>query len=127
MTTISASTHDERPPGLVAIWFPIIGPLAAWAIHLVGEAALVRPAQTHSWVIWWMHALSAAMVTVAIAGGLVGYRLARAGEFVEDGERSGTSEGRTAFLGWMGLYSAAFNAALIVAEEAIIVWVHVHA
>ncbi|MGE0000178.1 MAG: hypothetical protein AB7L17_08820 [Ilumatobacteraceae bacterium] len=127
MTATAASTQRHDEPGLFAIWFPIIGPLAAWAIHLVGEAALVRSAQTHSWVIWVMHGLSAVLAAVAIAGGVIGYRLGRLGREVEGGERSGTPEGRTAFLGWLGLYSAAFNLGLILAEEAIIIWVHVHA
>jgi hypothetical protein len=87
----------------------------------------VRSAQQHDWVIWVMHALSAVLALVAIVGAVVGYRLARAGRRVEGGEESGTAEGRTAFLGWLGVSSALFNLGLILAEEAIIIWVHVHA
>jgi len=114
-------------PSLVAIWFPIIGPLAAWAVHLVGESALVRSAQQHSWVMWAMHGLSLLMAAVALAGIFVAYRLTCVGTLVEDGDRSGAAEGRIAFMGYLGLYAAAFNLTLIAAEEAIIVWVHVHA
>jgi hypothetical protein len=126
MSTTAVGTRP-RHPGLIAIWFPIIAPLAAWAIHLVGESALVRSAQQHHWVVWVMHGLSAVLAAVAVAGIAVAYRLTRAADHLEEGSRAGTAEGREAFMGWLGLYAAAFNLTLILAEELIIVWVHVRA
>ncbi|HEY0521204.1 MAG TPA: hypothetical protein VGC84_17070, partial [Ilumatobacteraceae bacterium] len=64
---------------------------------------------------------------VALAGMAVAYRLAKAGDGVEGGQRSGSAPGRTAFMGWIGLYAAGFNFLLIAGEEAIIIWIHVHA
>jgi len=126
MSTTAVATR-RRHPGLIAIWFPIIGPLAAWAIHLVGESALVRSAQQHHSVVWAMHALSAVLAAVAVVGIAVAYRLTRAADHIDEGARAGTREGRIAFMGWLGLYAAAFNLTLILAEELIIVWVHVRA
>jgi hypothetical protein len=127
MTAVTAPPERRDEPGLFAIWFPIIAPLAAWAIHLVGEAALVRSAQQHDWVMWAMHGLSVVLAAVALSGAAVAYTLTRRGREEEGGEQAGTVEGRTAFLGWLGFYSAVFNLGLILAEEAIIIWVHVHA
>ena len=126
MNTTALSTRRHRR-WLVAVWFPIIGPLAAWAIHLVGEAALVRSAQDNSSVIWLMHGLSVVLGSVALCGMVVAYRLTRVGDAVPDGDRSGTAEGRTAFMGWLGLYAATFNFLLIAAEETVIIWVHLRA
>jgi hypothetical protein len=123
--TAAPASGDRR--WLFAVWFPILGPLAAWAVHLVAESALVRSAQQHDWVIWVMHGLSVVLGAVAVAGIVVAYGLTRAGDHVDTGERSGSAESRSAFLGWLGLYAAAFNLLLIAGEEAIIVWVHVHA
>jgi hypothetical protein len=127
MSTLPMTPVDEQEPTLFALWYPIIGPLAAWGVHLVGESALVRSAQTHHWVIWAMHGLTVAMGLAAALGIVIAYRLTRAGHDVEGGQRSGAAAGRTAFMGWMGLYTAAFNLLLIVGEELVIVWVRLHA
>jgi hypothetical protein len=127
MSAVPFTSTPHREPGLFAVWYPIIGPLAAWGIHLVGESALVRAAQKHHSVIWAMHGLTAAMGLAALIGIVIAYRLTRAGEGVEGGERSGTTAGWTAFMGWIGLISASFNFLLIVAEELVIVWVKLHA
>jgi hypothetical protein len=44
-----------------------------------------------------------------------------------DGEGAGTVEGRTEFIGWLGVYVAAFNLALIIAEGLYIVGIDRHA
>jgi hypothetical protein len=124
---MSGADHPSDEPGLFAVWFPIVGSIAAWAVHLVGEASLVRSAQTHPWVVWAMHGLTVACAAVAVACVVVALRLTRLGGRVHGGSESGTMEGRASFLGWLGVYVASFNLALILAEELIILGVHRHA
>jgi len=120
------STHEHRK-WLFLVWYPIIGPLAAWAVHLVLEASLVRSAQKTDWVVWLMHGITAVLAGVAISGILVAIYVIRMGDKPLESEESGTAPAQTAFLGWLGLVSASFNLLLILAEEAIITWVHLHA
>jgi hypothetical protein len=120
------SQHDHRR-WLVTVWYPIVVPLAAWAVHLVAEASLVRSAQKYDWVVWLMHGISVVLAAVAASGIVVAWHLIRTGDRPLESEQSGSPEGRAAFLGWLGLTAASFNLALILAEEAIIIWVHVHA
>lgn len=117
----------HRSPGLFTIWFPIVGSIAAWAIHLVGEASLVRSAQLHPWVVWVMHGLTVATGAIAVACIAIAWRATRLGARVHGGERSGAMEGRASFLGWVGVYVASFNLALILAEELIILELNRHA
>jgi hypothetical protein len=117
----------HRSPGLFAIWFPIVGSIAAWAVHLVGEASLVRSAQVHPWVVWVMHGLTVATAAVCVACIAIAWRSTRLGARVLGGERSGAMEGRASFLGWLGVYIASFNLALILAEELIILELNRHA
>lgn len=127
MSAVPITSTRRHPPSLFALWYPIIGPLAAWGIHLVGESALVRAAQKRHSVIWAMHGLSAAMGASALVGIVIAYRLTRAGTTADGGESSGTTAGWTAFMGWLGLISASFNFLLIIAEELVIVWVKLRA
>jgi hypothetical protein len=120
------SQHEHRK-WLFTVWYPIVAPLAAWAVHLVAEAALVRSAQKDDWVIWVMHGLSAVLAAVAASGIVVAVSLIRAGDKPLESEESGDAAARSAFLGWLGLVASSFNLLLILAEEGIITWVHVHA
>ena len=74
-----------------------------------------------------MHGLSVVLGSVALCGMVVARRLTHFADDVPDGDRSGTAEGRIAFMGWLGLYAATFNFLLIAAEEIVIIWVHLHA
>jgi uncharacterized membrane protein YozB (DUF420 family) len=124
---VDVVSQREHRKWLFGVWYPIIVPLAAWAVHLVAESALVRSAQKDDWVVWLMHGISAVLAAVALSGIVVAWSLIRAGDRPLESEQSGTAQARSAFLGWLGLYAAGFNLLLILAEEGIITWVHVHA
>jgi hypothetical protein len=105
-------------------WFAVGAGVAMWAVHLVGEASLVRLAQKHSGVVWAMHALTAGTALVTLVALLLSIRYAR---WDDAHEGDGTPAGRTRFLGLLGVIFNVANLLLILAEGLYVVVVERHA
>ena len=100
----------------ITSWFPIVGSIAAWAVHLVALASLVRytcNAPAHAWTL---HAFTAGCLVVAGAALLFAIRLARAG----------AARSRDVFLGQVSVLVVVINIALIALEEVYVVALHGH-
>lgn len=110
----------------IGVWFAVfIGPIGAWAAHLVAVTSLARASCTHTWAGTLSHVVTAITLAVALACMALSWRLVRAGG--EDAhEDAHDPPGRVRFLGLVGLGIGAFNVALIVLEEVYIVAFHGH-
>jgi len=129
MTTASPAERVEREGPIrraVGVWFAVfIGPIGAWAVHLVAATSLVRASCTHPWAETLSHVITAVTLAVALGCMALSWRLVRAGG---DAASEGAHDppGRVRFLGLLGLGIGAFNVALIVLEEVYIVAFHGH-
>ena len=97
-------------------WFPLVGSIAAWAVHIVALASLVQLTCNTSGREWVLHAITAACLGVAAAALVLAVRLAR---------RVDSREG-LAFFGRVSVLVAGINIALIVLEEVYVVAFHGH-
>ena len=109
----------------IGVWFAVfIGPIGAWAVHLVASASLVKASCAHTWAETAMHLVTAVTLTIALVCMALSWRLLRAGDDAD--ESAHDAPGRVRFLGLLGLGIGAFNVALIILEEVYIVAVHGH-
>jgi hypothetical protein len=97
-------------------WFPIVGSIGAWAVHLVALASLVRYTCNAPAKAWTLHAVTIGCLVVAGAALVLAVRLMRAGA----GRR------RDVFLGQVSALVALINIALIALEEVYVVALHGH-
>jgi hypothetical protein len=105
---------------MTALWYGFsVGP-AAWAAHLVGDAALVRYACNDRGVHWWLHGLTVATAVPTIIGLAICLRVAQS---ISDPEDAPSPEGRTRFLAIVGAYTAAISLALILLEGAYVFFI----
>ena len=101
-------------------WYALVAPILLWAVHIVGEAALIPLACEHGSLHWLLHGLTAA-TAVATAGAMaVSWTFVRTGR---DDEAAGTVIGRTRFLGMLGLVIGAANLALILLEGSYVLFI----
>ena len=118
------SEHSEHEHyglrGVVLLWFPVVGPIAAWAVHLVYLASIVQFTCNAPSSTWTIHAMTVAMVAVAGLATYLSWRLTRVAA-AEDG--TGVA-GRHLFLGRLGLIIGAVNIAVILLEELYVVGLH---
>jgi len=63
---------------LPIVWFAAVLPIAMWAVHLTGSAAIAHEQCTHSSLTWVLHGLTVVTGLVCIACGLVGWSVWRA-------------------------------------------------
>jgi hypothetical protein len=116
------TTATPEPPWRSAIsgglvrWFPIVGSIGAWAVHIVALAALARYTCTAPGREWVLHAITAGCLAVALLALLLSIRLARV-----DHDRRGE-----AFLGRVSILVVTANIALIALEEVYVVALHGH-
>jgi hypothetical protein len=106
--------------GIVLLWFPIVGTIAAWAVHIVGIAALTRYTCNASGSDWMVDALTVGCVLVAAVGTWLAWRLMR----VSAAEDGADVAGRHLFLGRFGVLVGATNLLVIVLEHVYFVGLH---
>lgn len=97
----------------IRTWYPIVGPIAAWAVHLVTDTALVRLSCLHPGAVWAMHAVTALTALATVVAMVMAWSMVRDNR---DDEGRGTPSGRTRFLGLFALIVGGFNLALILLE-----------
>lgn len=97
--------------------FALTGGVAAWAIHLVGLAALAAPACEHG-LTWIQHALTGVTAVITIGSIAAGARLlpARGHGDARPGAEGPVSGERTRFLGFLAIAFGVASLALILLE-----------
>jgi hypothetical protein len=124
MTTTTDQAIDGREaPGAVWLWTVSLAGIALWTVHVLVEVSLVPFSRHHHDVVWFMHGFTVLLAALALAAMVLSWRIARDARAPEE---SASPAGRSAFLGWFGLYSNAFNFVLIVVEGLYIgiLWTH---
>jgi hypothetical protein len=124
MTTTMTSPSANRGAQGVLPWFAVSAGIGMWAVHLVGEASLVRLSQLHPGTVWAMHALTAGTALVTLVALALSIHYAR---WDDAREGDGTPAGRTRFLGLLGVIFNVTNLVLILFEGLYIVVVARHA
>ena len=117
-TTRRSHTARSAIRAAATVWFPLVGGIAAWAVHLVFLAAFVRYSCNAPGSAWAMHAVTAATVMVTVAALVLARRLGRDVTTDDDdvvGER---------FLGQLALLVGAISLLLIVVEEIYVIAFH---
>jgi hypothetical protein len=113
------SSVISRPP-MTALWYGFsVGPVA-WAIHIVGDAALVRYACNDPRHHWWLHGLTVATAVPTLIGLAICMGVARRIAATEDAP---SVDGRTRFLAVVGAYLAGISLALILLEGVYVLFI----
>jgi hypothetical protein len=110
--TVDDGPADARIASSTALWFGVLGPAAIWFARL-GVSYLVVPYACVHGATWWLHAVSAVTLAATAAAGLVAWSALRRARGAAPADRVAA---RTRFLARTGLLSAAFFAAVIIAE-----------
>jgi hypothetical protein len=113
MTETRAHAEYYGLRGVLYLWFPIVGPIAAWTVHILYISSIARFTCTDPTATWTIHAVTAATLIVAGAATLLAWRLTR----VSGPEDADDVAGRHLFLGRLGLAIGAVNILVIVLEE----------
>jgi hypothetical protein len=117
MTTAAPEpTWRSAISGGVTRWFPIVGSIGAWAVHLVALASLVRYTCNSPSDAWTLHAVTVGCLVVAGAALVFALRLTRAG----------VDRSRDVFLGHVSVLIVVINIVLIALEEVYVVAFHGH-
>jgi hypothetical protein len=107
-------------PAMTALWYGFaVGP-AAWAAHLMGQAAFVRYACNDPEWHWALHLMTAVTAVPTIAGMVICLGMARR---IADAEDAGTAPGRTRFLALLAAFTAAISLALILLEGSYVLFI----
>ena len=97
----------------VRVWYPLVGGVVAWMIHLVFFAGFVRFTCTAMGYLWAMHLVTVACLAVTGAALLLSVALTR-----QEGREDEPNEGgRLQFLGRLGVIVGVASALLIGLEE----------
>jgi hypothetical protein len=108
-------------PAMTALWYGFsVGPVA-WAVHIVGDAALVQWSCNDPRWKWTLHALTIATAIPTAIGLAICVGIARQ---ARDPEDAATPGGRTDFLAKVGALSAAISLALILLEGSYVLFLH---
>jgi hypothetical protein len=99
--------------GVVFLWFPFVGPIAAWTVHVLYIASIARFTCNEPASSWTTHAVTVACLVVAGAGTFLAWRLSR----LDTDEAGNTTAGRHLFLGRLGIIVGLTNILVIVLEE----------
>jgi hypothetical protein len=106
--------------GMTALWYGFaVGPVA-WAVHIIGDAALVRYACNDPNMHWWLHGLTVITAVPTVIGLVISMGVARSIGVAEDDP---SPEGRTRFLAVVGAYTCAISLALILLEGAYVFFI----
>jgi hypothetical protein len=123
MTTTMPTPSANRGAQGALPWIALVAGIAMWAVHLTGEASLVRLAQLHPGVVWAMHGLTAFTALVTFIALLISIHYAR---WDDAHEGDGTPAGRTRFVGLLGVLFNVVNLMLILLEGLYVVVVERH-
>jgi hypothetical protein len=99
--------------GVVFLWFPIVGPIAAWAVHVLYIASIARYTCNVPSSNWTTHAVTAACLAVCAVALFLAWRLTH--HAVDEGADS--TAGRHLFLGRLAIIVTIVNILVIVLEE----------
>ena len=95
------------------VWYPLVGAVAAWMVHLVFFAGFVRFTCTAMGYLWAMHALTVVCLGLTALALVLSVALTRS-----DGREDQPDEaGRLQFLGRLGIIVCVAGALLIGLEE----------
>ncbi|MDQ1374633.1 MAG: hypothetical protein QOJ09_1971 [Actinomycetota bacterium] len=114
-------TGIARPrPAMTALWYGFsVGPVT-WAIHIVGDAALVQYACNATRWHWTLHALTLATAIPTAIGLAICLSIARR---IPDPEDAASPAGRTDFLAKVGALTSAISLALILLEGSYVLFI----
>jgi len=107
--------------GGLPMWLAITIGIWAWTIHMFFLASTAELACRHHSFEWVMHAATAGLIAVTLAGVAVCLKMVRS---TQDSEEAATVGGRNHFLGLVGLISNAFNIGLILLEGIYVPFLH---
>jgi hypothetical protein len=111
----------ERAEATSVLWWIIFGSIALWLAHVGSEVSLVRYSTTHHGIKWLMNGLTVGLLALSGSATFVAWRIAAAHRADESHV---SPEGRTVFLGWLGVFVAAVNSVLILVEGIYLVALH---
>jgi hypothetical protein len=97
----------------VEVWFPVLGGIGAWTVHLMFLASWA-PHGCRTGQRWPMHLATLVLSLVTIAAGVLGARLIRVGGQADTEDASGA--GRLRFLGELAVLIDIISLALILLE-----------
>ncbi len=100
---------DEGPK----LWLITFGTIGLWLIHVGTEISLAGYSGTHHRVEWVMNALTFLLAALAALTTFAAWRVV--GRHPQD-EGHVSPDGRTAFLGWLGVFIGIVDVVLIVLE-----------
>ena len=98
-------------------WYPIVGTIAMWMIHLISLSSLTRLTCTTPDRLWWLHLITIVTGVGALIGIGLGYQLMQVA-VIDDSADS--DAGRRRFIGLLGVIVAAANLLLILGEEGMV-------
>ena len=113
MTTVERLESASPLQRGLLVWYPAVGSIGAWIVHLVALASAARWAEDthHMWVLHILTAVCAAATVIAL---LLAHRLTVAARGASD--EALEDAGQLLFLGHLGLLVGAINLALILLE-----------
>ncbi len=94
------------------VWFAVIAGIAAWVVHLVVLASLVRFVHNNGF-FWLFYVGNGVAIVITVAAGWLSWLVVQSSDESED---AGTPGGRRKFLGYFALLINGINLLLIVAE-----------
>ncbi len=103
------------------IWIVTYGTIVLWLIHVGVEISLAGHGRGRPWVPWVMNGLTVALALFSVLATWAAWRIV--GRHQQD-ESHLSPDGRTAFLGWMGVFIGSCDVALIVVEGVYLVALH---
>jgi hypothetical protein len=121
---MSVEVDDVREqPSALVLWVVAFAGVAFWTAHVLIEVSLVPYSRHHHWVVWYMHALTVILAAATLAALLLSKRIADRANAAEGHD---SPAGRTAFLGWFGIFANGANLMLIIVEGIYIglLWTH---
>lgn len=109
-----AGGGHATPPGILALWFGVLGPPVIWLARLTISYILV-PYACWGGSTWMLHAVSFATLALTAFAGWVAWRSWRQAGATRHAAGAGPIP-RSRFLAMVGLLSAGFFLAVIAAE-----------
>jgi hypothetical protein len=96
----------------LGVWIALIGPIAAWTVHLVALASMIQLTCAHPPVKWVLHGLTIGLGLFTIGCMAFAWRTMH----LPNGEDAGTTSANIRFLSRVAFLVAAINLLLIFAE-----------
>lgn len=103
------------------LWIVTFGTIVLWVVHVGVEISLAGYSHAHPWVHWVMNSLTVVLALVAVLATFASWRIV--GRHKQD-ESHVSPDGRTAFLGWIGVFIGTCDVTLIVLEGLYLVTIH---